>query len=221
MNVLSSLRIKIRELFNPLLSPYRLNKLSQENVNFTLLSNNCWGGHVYRYFNLPYNTPTIGMYFFIEDYIKFLSKLEYYLSLDIRIIHAECSRHYQEILREHKDSLYVPIGVLDDVEIVFLHSHSDDEARDSWNRRKARMNLDNLVVKMSEMNGCSLEYLRIFDALPYKKKIVFTTKDYGLKSQIIFKDYLGEEQILNDTLNFRKYVNLENLINGLPCAINQ
>ncbi len=42
---------------------------------------------------------------------------------------------------------------------------------------------------MSEQNECKEEYLKAFDQLPTNKKIVFTHKDYGLKSQIIFKEF--------------------------------
>lgn len=43
--------------------------------SFTILSNNCWGGHVYRYFSLPYLTPTIGLYFYPDDYLKFITSV--------------------------------------------------------------------------------------------------------------------------------------------------
>jgi len=187
----------------------------------TILSNNCWGGHVYRYFGIPYNSPTVGMYFFAEDYIRFLSNLKYYLNVDMKMIDSSESVHYSYMKKNHPGSLKKPIGRIDDVEIVFLHCHSQDEALTKWNRRKARVNLDNLVVKMSEMNQCSEELVRAFDTLPFDRKFIFTTKDYGLKSQVIFKEWAGKSEIENDTSDFRKYINLENWINGLPFKKNQ
>ena len=148
------------------------------------------GGHVYRYFGIPYNSPTVGMYFYAEDYIKFLSNLKYYLGVDMKMISPSESVHYEDLKQNHHESLRRPIGRIDDMEIIFLHCHSDEEAVIKWNRRKARMNLDNLVVKMSEMNQCSEKLLRAFDVLPYERKFVFTTKDYGLKSQVVFKEKL-------------------------------
>ena len=62
-----------------------------------------------------------------------------------------------------------------------MHCHSEEEALIKWNRREVRMNLDNLVVKMCEMNQCSEELVRAFYALSYERKFIFTTKDYGLK----------------------------------------
>jgi uncharacterized protein (DUF1919 family) len=220
MNIFTQLRIRIRERLNPLFAPIRRSKISAPDT-LTIISNNCWGGHVYRYFGIQYNSPTVGMYFYAEDYIKFLSNLKYYLGVDMKMISPSESIHYEDLKKNHQESLDKPIGRIDDVEIVFLHCHSNEEALTKWNRRKARMDLNNLVVKMSEMNGCSEEHLRLFDALPYKRKFVFTTKDYGLKSQVIYKEWYGKDEIKNDTTDFRKYVNLENWINGKPFIIKR
>lgn len=80
---------------------------------------------------------------------------------------------------------------------------------------------NNLVVKMSEMNQCSEEHLRAFDALPFERKFIFTTKGYGLKSQVIFKEWAGKDEIKNDTTDFRKYVDLEKWINGDSFKLKQ
>lgn len=81
---LDSAKVKIREKLNPYLAKYRRRKLN--NKNFTIISNNCWGGHVYRYFNLPYDSPTIGLYLFSADYIKFIGNLKYYIEKEITFI---------------------------------------------------------------------------------------------------------------------------------------
>lgn len=39
---LDSAKINIREILNPYFAKYRRNKL--KNKNFTIVSNNCWGG---------------------------------------------------------------------------------------------------------------------------------------------------------------------------------
>ena len=38
----------------------------------TIFSNNCWGGMIYESYNLPKNSPTVGLFFFADDYIFFL-----------------------------------------------------------------------------------------------------------------------------------------------------
>ena len=54
-------------------------KRSVKSRDFTIISNNCWAGRVYQYLDMPYLTPTAGLYFFAPDYIKFVSDLKKYL----------------------------------------------------------------------------------------------------------------------------------------------
>lgn len=61
---------KLREYTNPWFASVRRMKLNR--ADFTVISNNCWAGSVYRYFGLPYLSPTAGLYFFASDYIKFI-----------------------------------------------------------------------------------------------------------------------------------------------------
>ena len=44
----------------------------------------------------------------------------------------------------------------------------------------------NIVFKFSEQNYCSMKEIVEFDELPYDRKIMFTTKDYHAKSQILW-----------------------------------
>lgn len=204
-------RIPIRERLNPFFGKFRCKRAGID-TPFTIISNNCWAGHVYRYFNLPYNTPTVGLYIFSDDYVRFVHNLRYYMDQTMEIIALDQSK-YKEILieRGHPD---VPIGKLEDIEIVFLHYHSASEALDKWNRRKERIVWDNLYFKMSEQNYCELKHLQKFDQLPTDKKFVFVSRDYGLGSQIIFKEYQNCKEVLNDTTHFRRYINVSRWLTG-------
>lgn len=211
------IKVKTRERLNPYFAGFRRKQL--KNKGFTIISNNCWGGHVYRFFAMPYDSPTIGLYFFSADYIKFVSNLRYYIEQDLTFIDYTESKYKDELLKNNQ--LNVPIGKLHDVEIVFLHYHSIEEAQTKWNRRKERIHWDNLYYKMSEQNCCTKEHLEYFDSLDNPNKFVFVTKDYGLKTQVIFKDCAGMDYIPNDTTNFRKFINIINWLNGKPFKLKQ
>lgn len=214
-NILDKFRVKGREkILNPILGGVRRKMLN--NSNFTIISNNCWGGHVYRFFGSTYDSPTVGLYMFSEDYVKFVHHLKEYLDMPLKFITCKESRYRKILEARGGHDATCPIGVLDDIEIIFLHYHSPEEALDKWTRRKKRIHWDNMVFKMSEQNLCKPEHLKVFDSLSVKKKLVFTTKDYGLQSQVIFGDFLGKDEVSNDTLHFRKYVDLIKLINGEP-----
>ncbi len=202
------IKISLRERLNPFLAPIRRIGID---TSFTIISNNCWGGHVYRYFGLNYSSPTVGLYIFSEDYIRLLKDLKHYFETPLQIIPIEQSR-YKEILVK-KGQTNVPIGLLGDVEIVFLHYKSPEEAITKWNRRVKRVNYENLIVKYSEMNLFTEKTLRQFDDLPYRNKVMFVTRRRGYQSEILFKYYKGANEIPDDTTYFRRYVNLRKLVN--------
>ena len=214
-NMLISMTIIIREKLNPFLGPLRRKKLN--NIDFTIISNNCWGGHVYRYFGLKYSSPTVGLYFWAEDYLLLLENLRSFFESEIQFINPRQSRYYS--LLEKKGELNVPIGKLScekgNVEIVFLHYKSEDEAREKWNRRLKRVNYDNLIIKNSFMNACNGSLVERFDRLSYSKKIMFVNKKNSVYSSTVYiPGFDKESEIANDTNHFKKYVNLFRFING-------
>lgn len=169
--------------------------------DFTIIANNCWGGVVYEYFGLRKNSPTVGTYFFSEDYIRFVSNLEYYLSQGLKMINSSESK-YHEVL-EIKKQTNVPIGKLNDIEVFFLHYKTPMEAQEKWNRRVKRINWDNIILKFSEMNLCRYEHLQLFDMLPYKK-VLFVKKDYPeLKNYIKLPFYSNCVSLLDDIPEYR------------------
>ncbi|MBQ7170770.1 MAG: DUF1919 domain-containing protein [Clostridia bacterium] len=138
--------------------------------DFSILCNNCWGGFLYQFFGLPYRTPTVGLFFLGRDFVKFAADFERYLAQELVFIPWESSAYYDFL----KDETPYPVAKLDDIEIYFMHYHSEEEAREKWNRRKERINRDKLLFKLSEREGCSREDVERFVALPLKNKICFS-----------------------------------------------
>ena len=48
--------------------------MNLKNKTVTILSNNCWGTFMYKYCNLEFNSPFIGLFVFAPDYIKLLEE---------------------------------------------------------------------------------------------------------------------------------------------------
>lgn len=170
MSYVSRISRKIGDKTNPLLAKGRREKLVR--TDFSIFSNNCWAGSVYRRYGLPYSSPTAGLYFFASDYVKFASRLRYYTSVPLEFIDARESQ-YADQLRE-KGELGKPVARLDDIEVVFLHYPSPEEAAEKWARRCKRINWDNVFIKFSQMNCCTEGDLRAFDAIPFRNKLCFT-----------------------------------------------
>lgn len=210
--IVDSIKIRTENLENLCLSKYRRNGLL--NKNFSIISNNCWGGHVYRRYGLPYLSPTIGLYFFTEEYIKLLLNLKTNLNSSLRFINWQESK-YRDIISE-KNQRSVPIGLLNEkIEIMFLHYANQKEAYEKWMRRCERVNYDNLIIKISQMNLCSLEHLKEFEQLDYKKKIAFVIPEYKdiISCAVPVKKYSNSERVLDDTTYYEQHIKLSDFIN--------
>ena len=187
-------------------------KRSVKNRGFSIISNNCWAGKVYQYLDMPYLSPTAGLYFFAPDYIKFVSDLRRYLDTPLRFINPEESKYYEEIRKRNQTDK--PIGILDDVEIVFLHYKTKEEAEEKWNRRRERVNYNNIILKFSRMDLCTEKEIKEFDSLPFENKFVLNNRlPLKYKSEVYWKEEWKETGISRDTIPFPGNLNLAKLLN--------
>lgn len=81
MNIAKYVKRKLKKIIATIRRIFLL-----KNRDFTIISNNCWGGHVYRYFNLPYQSPTVGLFIVSKDYIKLLKNFVFYMETPITFI---------------------------------------------------------------------------------------------------------------------------------------
>jgi len=183
------------------------------NVDFTIISNNCWGGIVYEAYNLKKNSPTVGAYLFAKDYLKLVKNLEYYFSLNIQMISSYESINKKKIIENHNEDC--PIGVLDDIEIVFVHYKTRELALEKWNRRIKRVNWNNLIFKFSYMNSCTEEQLEEFDSLDLPgKKIMFVNQpSHHYKCGVYYPGFENDSQIYNDTYYWDYYFDVTLFLN--------
>lgn len=208
------LRIKLRRNYIKLTAKNRRKKIN--NTDFTIISNNCWGGFIYQSYGIPYNTPTIGMFFMAEDYIRFISKMKEYLKNKLEFIEPKKSHSY-ELIKNKGDFGTYPIGCLGDIEIHFLHYKTPEEAREKWTRRTKRINYNKILYKFNDQNACSEDLLKKFSEMPLKNKICFTCKEHNLKDTICIKQPKKYKSVMASYEPFgkSKYINVNELINNL------
>lgn len=131
------------------------------NDKVTIFANNCWGAVVYNRLGLQFKSPFINMFEHDKDYIKFLQNPYKYMKVPL-------------VLKENRFSSELkysyPVCWCDDILLYFNHYLSFEEANESWEKRKKRINWDNLFVMMYTKDE---EIAREFSKLPYKKKICF------------------------------------------------
>ena len=156
----------------------RIKRLRQRlnNNNPTIIANNCNGTFIYKDLRLKFNSPTINLFFSIEDFIKFLENMDNYLKSELR-----------EDLDSGRD---YPVGILDDIKINFMHYKTFNEAKEKWYERIDRINMNNLYIIMNEGRGSNYQLLERFNKLPYAHKIMFTHVPYPeFESAFYIKGY--------------------------------
>jgi uncharacterized protein (DUF1919 family) len=189
-------------------------RIGLENRDFSILANNCWGGIVSRDRRLPYNSPTCGTYFFSKDYLRFLSDPHRYLAMELEEVPFAESVHAAEVFE--KEGREPVIGRMGDVEVVLLHYPSFAEARAKWDRRKARIRWDNLLVKYSDQNGFRPEDFEVFRALPYRNKLFLTVNPaYAGPFTRVIPDEWGEGYAVDDIKSSFRVMNVNEVLNGL------
>lgn len=151
---------KLRKFVN------HFNRLRLKNKDFSLISSDCNGPFILHDLGMKFNSPTVNLYFMLDDYIKFLQNLDHYLSQKLI---------FSDELEAEKG---FPVAFLDDIKIFFMHYNSREEAESKWMERAARVNKENLFVMMTFKDSTREDILKEFEALPYSHKVVFTKNKY-------------------------------------------
>lgn len=152
-----------------------------KNRDFTIIASNCNGTFMYYDMGLPYLSPTINLSIEMNDFVKMVENLEWYMK--------------QEIVESSGAEAY-PIGMLGDVRIQFVHYETFEQGARQWNERKERMNWENLFIVGTQKDGCTYETLKKFDQLPYENKVVFTKTEYPeFQSAYYIKGFEEEEEL--------------------------
>jgi uncharacterized protein (DUF1919 family) len=160
------------------------------NRDFTIISNDCWGGMAYEELGMRYDTPFVGLFLVLEDYMRLLRRLQFYCESKIEF--AAQSRHGQiNSWRETIRKQY-PIGVLGgEVEVHFLHYASPDEAEAKWTRRAQRIHWDNLLVKTCwHDDELMQQWLHEFDEMSFERKLAVVPRNIrGPRCSVPLRNY--------------------------------
>lgn len=166
-----------------------IKRIKLKNKSASIIASNCNGTFIYYDMKLKYLSPTINLSFDMNDFVKMLENLKWYMN--------------QEVVPYEDKRFDYPTGMIGDIEIRFNHYNSFDEAVNKWNERKKRINYDNLFVLGVETDGCTYETLKKFDQLPYKNKVIFTHKYYPeFKSAYYIKGF-EENNEIGVLINFK------------------
>lgn len=175
-----------------------LKRLRLKNRQPTIIASNCVGTYIYYDMKMRFNSPTINLSFDMNDYVRFLENLPWYLG--------------QPVVPCVDERFDYPRGMIGDVEIRFNHYKTFDEAVAKWNERKQRIDWDNLFVFGVDCDNCTYDSIRRFDALPYPHKVIFTHKPYPEFSSAYYlpgfegKNCVGVVTNFIDQFRIRRYL---------------
>jgi uncharacterized protein (DUF1919 family) len=139
---------------------------------FSIISNNCWGSTIYRVCSLPYLTPFVGLFVMPDCYLELLMNFKSVVTS--RLEFRDHSK-YEEVNKFRESFGRFPIGVLANrVEIQFQHYKNEDDAKEKWTRRVARINFDDesLFVKFCDRYA-DKSHLAAFESIPFRHKVCF------------------------------------------------
>jgi len=163
-----------------------------ESRDFSIIASNCTGTLPYRFLDMPHLSPTVNLFFFAPDYIKFVTRLEYYLDEPLRF--AAHSRFEQGRATHTAHGKY-PIGLVDDIEIHFMHYSSERHARETWIRRSARVNFDNLIFSFTDRDLCTAELVKTFSELPGRKLLLTAQPMPWVSCAVSVPAYRGQSEM--------------------------
>ena len=124
----------------------------------TIISNNCLGGILYHTLSLKLNSPFINLWLTDEDFIKFMKNPKKYLSLEVKPLGYDYDL----------DGKQFPTCKWGDLVILGNHYKTHEELITCWERRKKRINWDNLFVLFTSDKKNNIEE---FAKLKYEHKL--------------------------------------------------
>ena len=164
--------------------PLRIRRMFNNNKDFTLISRGCIGGLVYHQYGLKFLSPTINLFFDVQDFNLLCLHLKEYID--------------GQLVEDTNDGGY-PVGILiptskslSHIKIHFNHYKTYQEAQKKWNERKKRINWNNIYVINNftydyEIGKINNKIINSFNAIPYKK-VVFVKANYGFDDEFVIGD---------------------------------
>lgn len=166
-------------------------KLKESRIS--IISDCCWGGFVYHRLKLKFTSPFINSYIETQDYISLLENLDDHLEKPLELNH-ELTMHTN-----------ISVGRLGNVSIYFPHDESFKAAKIKWEERKARLNFNNLLIMIRIDDN--IELAERFDALPYRKKIGFSSIPMKYDSICYMPEYSEEQKCKFRPIWYKLYQN--------------
>ena len=129
----------------------------------SIICSTCIGGLIYNNLGLRFMSPTINLWIYSPDFVRFACNLKEYLASELEFLPPN---------NKYTDGAY-PVGKLKDIIIHFNHYKTKEEALSKWNERAKRVDFDNLYF-ITDDNGLKDADILKMEKVKCKRAIVFT-----------------------------------------------
>lgn len=180
----------------------------------TIISNNCFGGCIAKDYHMEFCSPTINLQILPEEFPKFCANIRHYMDAELV--------EYTELSDEHKAycehmfgyvPMEYPMGLIDDILVVFQHYESFAESKECWDKRKARVDFNDMCYFLHAKNetyaDCVKEFLSL--NLPHSEAI---TEGFDVEGAHRFDTppgldcfyFVGGKRVIEQNFSIRKWL---------------
>ena len=154
-----------------------------KNKDFTIIARDCVGGALYHQLKERFLSPTINLFFTLNDFNYFCLYLEDYIS--------------GELSESKEENIDYPVGLLKPrkgttdkaIKVHFMHYETFEMAYQKWEERKQRINWNNIYVISSccyqhEIENLNDQIINDWNKIKYPK-VILVDKQYGFDDEFI------------------------------------
>lgn len=148
--------------------------LKIQKSRLSIICNNCVGGIIYHTLGLECKSPCKNLAIPNDSFLKLITNLQKYMSLELEFKRWKIDPHSQKEF---------PVMKLNDIEIWCNHDASVFEAKNNWDRRRKKINYENIMLIMyTEEDNIGEKFLKSTDY----NKILFVSEKSRLKGENVF-----------------------------------
>ena len=167
-----------------------------KNRDFSIISSDCTGGVWYHELHQKFMSPTINMFMEADDFIRFCKDIKYWIDVPMEKVEQE--------------EFPYPVAMLGEggIKLHLVHYKSVEEAQNKWDERKKRINWDNMYFVTNDRNYCSEEFIKEFNELPFKHKVILSHIPKPNNSSVYYIRGFENEECIGVTTSFRTPISL-------------
>lgn len=158
---------------------------------------------------MEFKTPTINLQILPEEYPKFCANLKDYMSAELKRCSGVDEKHFNMIIKMFGGFPDMPMGIIDDVLVMFQHYKNFDEAQNMWSIRKKRIDYDNIGFIFHARGEEYKQEAQEFMSLDLPNKLCLT-EGFSIPGSISFEgeafSSINNKLLITQVYDFKKWM---------------